>query len=101
METILEDKTKFGLIGDATGVDKTDQQEPSLQAFLMRAQRNRDITKQVYDRNRPVGSTRPRMYVVPKVHKPQVPLRLILSMINAPEHQMAKWLTEVLQPVLH
>ena len=27
-------------------------------------------------------------------------MRPILSMVNAPQHAMAKWLTEVLQPVL-
>ena len=54
----------------------------------------------MYDRIRPVDSTRPRMYGLPKLHKQDVPLRPILSMTNAPQHAMAKWLTEVLQPVL-
>ena len=40
------------------------------------------------------------MYGLPKIHKPDVPLRPILSMVNAPQHAMAGWLTEVLRPVL-
>ena len=40
------------------------------------------------------------MYGVPKVHKQEVPLRPILSMTNAPQHELAKWLGELLKPVL-
>ena len=41
------------------------------------------------------------MYGLPKVHKPNpIPLRPILSMVGSPQHEMARWLTEVLQPVL-
>ena len=40
------------------------------------------------------------LYGVPKIHKKDVPLRPILSMINAPQHEMAKWLAELLKPVL-
>ena len=40
------------------------------------------------------------MYGLPKLHKDGVPMQPILSMIKAPQHELAKWLTEVLQPVL-
>lgn len=40
------------------------------------------------------------MYGVPKVHKAGNPLRPILSMINAPQHEMVKWLTEIFKLVL-
>lgn len=54
------------------------------------------LTKQVYDRIRLVGSQCPRMYGLLKVHKMNVLLWPILSM----EHELAKWLVEVLDPVL-
>ena len=41
------------------------------------------------------------MYGVPKIHKADIPLRPILSMINSPQHELAKWLTEILQPVVN
>ena len=42
------------------------------------------------------------MYGLPKVHKPQpIPLRPILSMVGSAQHEMARWLTEILQPVLN
>ena len=41
------------------------------------------------------------MYGVPKVHKPDlIPLRPILSMTASAQHELARWLTEVLEPVL-
>ena len=100
METILSDLTKFCRIGKVEEHDRTVQQERALQAFLLRAKNNKHLSKDVYERIRPVGASRPRMYGVPKLHKKGTPLRPILSMVNAPQHAMAKWLTEVLRPVV-
>ena len=41
------------------------------------------------------------MYGLPKVHKKDVPLRPILSMVGSVQHKLAKWLAELLQPVLN
>lgn len=100
MTSILSQTDKFQRIGDAETYDHTTLQERALQAFLLRATKNGHISREIYDEIRPVGSTRPRMYGVPKIHKDGNPLRPILSMVNAPQHQMAKWLTRVLQPVV-
>ena len=100
METILKDEAKFELIGNAEEHDRTLQLERALQAFLLRAEKQGHISREVYERVRPVGSTRPRLYGVAKVHKLGTPLRPILSMIKAPQHELAKWLAEVLKPVL-
>ena len=54
----------------------------------------------IYSRIRPTGSQRPRMYGLPKIHKQDVPLRPILSMIGSAQHQLAQWLTSVIDPVL-
>ena len=40
------------------------------------------------------------MYGLPKTQKPDVPLRPILSMIGSSQHQLAKYLSAFLQPVL-
>ena len=37
---------------------------------------------------------------VAKVYKNYIPLRSIPAMINAPQHELAKWLTEVVKSVL-
>ena len=101
MNVILQDKSKFELLGNADELDRTVQQERALQAFLLRAKNKGDIREDVYERIRPSGSPRPRMYGVPKTHKTGAPLRPILSMTNAPQHAMAKWLVEILRPVLN
>ena len=48
----------------------------------------------------PVWSHRPRMYRLPKIHKPDVPLGSILSMCHSVQHSLAKWLVECLNPIL-
>ena len=53
-----------------------------------------------YESLRPTGSQRPRIYGLPKVHKPSVPLRPILPIIGSAQHELAKWLFVLLQPVL-
>ena len=40
------------------------------------------------------------MYGWPKIHKQDVPLRPILSMTGSAQHQLAQWLTSVIDPVL-
>ena len=40
------------------------------------------------------------MYGLPKIHKPGIPLRPILSMCHSAQHSLAKWLVDVLNPVL-
>ena len=70
--------------------DHTLQQEQALRAFPVKARKKKDLPKDVYDRIRPVGSCRPPMYGLPKLHKAGIPMRPIISMVNAPQYQMAK-----------
>ena len=100
MNPILSDKKKFERIGEAEKHDRTLLEERALQAFLLKAKKNKDLPDEVYNEIRPVGTARPRMYGVPKLHKDGVPLRPILSMVNSPHHPMAKWLATVLKPVV-
>ena len=41
------------------------------------------------------------MYGLPKIHKQDVPLPSILSMTGSAQHQLAQWLTSVIDPVFH
>ena len=102
MMMILKDKSKFECLGSCEENDHTGLNERALQAFLLRQHKAGLISNGVYDRIRPTGSVRPRMYGLPKVHKPNpIPLRPILSMVGSAQHELARWLTEVLQPVLN
>ena len=54
----------------------------------------------VYEVIRPTDAQRPRMYGLPKIHKKNTPLCPILSMIGSAQHELAKYLSFILQPVL-
>ena len=65
---------------------------------LLQLNKEKLILKTEYKAIRPTGSQRPRMYGLPKTHKKDVPLRPILSMTGSAKHELAKWLTCLLQP---
>ena len=94
MSTVLEDEEKFHWIWDADTYDRTIQQEWALQAFLLadQSENSRPHHKQGVQSNQTVGTTRPQMYGLPKLHKDGVPLQPILSMIGAPQHELAELL---------
>ena len=100
METILCDSTKFICLGPVEENDNTAKLETKLQRRLLQLKKDHQITPSIYNDIRPTGSQRPRMYGLPKTHKASIPLRPILSMIGSSQHELAKWLCTILQPVL-
>ena len=58
------------------------------------------IPKSVNEKIHPIGSQRPWLYGLPKIHKPNIPLRLILSIVSIAQHYLTKWLSGTLEPVL-
>ena len=74
--------------------------EQKLQKCLLDFVNQNILSRDIYDRIRPTGSQRPHMYGLPKTHKENIPLRPILSMISSSQHELAKWLSKILAPVL-
>ena len=99
MNDILLDTNKFEKLGPANNFDNTQKIESATQRRLLSLKNNNKITASVYDAIRPSGSCRPRLYGLPKTHKAKVPLRPVLSMINSPQHKIAKWCVEILKPL--
>ena len=97
MNTILADQTKF--LKMVKEKDKTHIIEKSISKTLISMKQSGYIDSNTFARIQPKGSVIPRLYGLPKVHKPNVPLRPILDMSNSPYHSLAKWLTELLEPV--
>ena len=99
MESILNHQSKFCRLRPAPDNDNTVKIESKIRRLL---QMHKDdlLPTGVYEVIRPTGSQRPRMYGLPKIHKKDVPFRPILSMTGSAQHQLATWLTSVLQPVL-
>ena len=58
-----------------------------------------EINKTGYDRLRATYSTTPQLYGLPKIHKPEVPLRPIVSSIGSPTYNLAKFLTHIVSPL--
>ena len=60
----------------------------------------KEISPLTFDSLKPISSVRPKLHELPKLHKPDVSLRPILSMIRSPQHTIAKYLNVLLEPVL-
>ena len=102
MMEILGHETKFECLGGCDKHDRTGQIERALQAYLLQQRKAGEISSEIFDRIHPTGSVRPRMYGLPKVHKPKpISLRPILSMVGSAQHELARWLAEVIRPVLN
>ena len=52
-----------------------------------------------YDKVRPSGSQPPRIYGLPKIHKPDVPLRPIVSCINSPTYRLSQHISALISPL--
>ena len=100
MKCILSDSRKFELLGPVSEFDKTAKNEAKLQRYLLKLVKADELPQSVYQVIRPTGSQRPRLYGLPKIHKQNVPCRPILSMIGSAQHELAKFLSALLQPVL-
>ena len=99
MMTILSDATKFQELGPVFSNDKTASSEASLNKFFGELRTSGEITDKLFESIRSTGAIRPRLYGLPKIHKPGVPLRPILSMTGSPQYDVSKWLCLVLEPV--
>ena len=93
IEVILHDKEKFAKLGDVETQEKTAKLVRKLLKPFLKLVNSKVLATEIYDRIRPTGSQRTQIYGLPKIHKPNVPLRPILSMIGSAQH-------EVLDPVL-
>ena len=97
---ILDDPSKFQRVGPFGKCDQTVKVEQSLQKYVKQLFEAKEIPEYVYKTIRPVGCCCPRIYGLPKSHKPSVPLRPNLLMTGSPQYAISKWLVELLRPVL-
>ena len=100
MDTLLHDASKFENLGPASQNDDTAKIESQIQRQLLELHKKYLIPVRVYEAIRSIGSQRPRMYFLLKNYKKDVLLRSILSITGSAQHQLAKWPTSFLNPVL-
>ena len=59
------------------------------------------LSTEDYKRIKPISTTIPTLYGLPKIHKQNNPMRPILCSTGSYNHQCATWLTEILTPLRH
>lgn len=88
---ILDDMKHF--LNNVYTQDRTKSIELNFQTHLLKDKAHQ---VEIYEVVKPVGSLWPRLYGLPKTHKDNVPVRLILSMVESVQHKLSKWLTVLL-----
>jgi hypothetical protein len=83
--TLLQDKAYAMLKKDPT-------ESIECKTVLKKSSFSEEVCQQV----RPQGSKPPRLYGLPKIHKPGVPLRPIVSTIGSPTYCLAQYLARLL-----
>jgi hypothetical protein len=89
MESILRDESTF----KALDHDPTILSENRLIRTLLRLQKRSFITRDKCNMARQVGSRAARLYGLPKLHKPDAPLRPVMSATKTVGHGLGKMLT--------
>ena len=71
-----------------------------LNSFIWRLYEGKKIRFDLNKLLRSCDSVLPRIYGLPKIHKPNVPLRLIVSFVGSVTHNLSKFLKNVLSPLV-
>ena len=93
LDEIVNDKSKFAELKEEEGIKAIIQKETSITYY------NKKYMKKVegYAKLIPSGSKPGKLYGKAKVHKSNVPLRPIVSMVDTPEYSLAKYLDNVIK----
>ena len=79
--------------------DPTSKTEKKITNILKNLRKKHSISSSMFERLRPKHSRAPRFYGLPKIHKPDTPLRPIVSAIGAPTYHLAKHITTIISPL--
>ena len=71
-----------------------------MNSVLLRLRREGRLSGKTYYHLRSSEAGVPRLYGLPKVHKPDVPLRPIVSFVSSPTYALSKFLASLLSPIV-
>ena len=74
--------------------------ERKMYSLLLQLNRSEQIPDRLYQRLRSSSEVTPRIYGLPNVHKPDVPLRPIVSFYTSPTYQLSRHLSPILTPLV-
>ena len=80
--------------------DPTNKYKNKLISLLKTIKAEGGIDESTYKRLYPTGAVPPKYYWLPKVHKPGMPLRPIISSIGSVTHSTAKELARIIKPLV-
>ena len=95
MEDVLSDRTKFEKVKEQ-GIKIIYKIEDKVNRFLRELKNANIIAQKFFDDLYATGSNLGVLYGLPKVHKPDVPLRPILSACNQATFKLAKFVVPIL-----
>ena len=68
--------------------------------MLLEMRKENCISNELYCRLRSSAGRTPPLYGLPKIHKPDVPLRPIVAFVHSPSYQLSKYLAQILSPLV-
>ncbi|BHF69186.1 von Willebrand factor A domain-containing protein 5A [Sparganum proliferum] len=95
MLLLLEDGSTYKPLS----ADPTKAQSTSIDKVLKRLTGKKQLSGEIAKYLKQTEPTIVRIYGLPKVHKAEVPLRPIVSLIGAPNYKISKWLFHKLNPL--
>ncbi len=96
VESMLDDHLTYEKIKK----DPAPSLERKMNAKLLTLNRKGSIPDRLYERLRSSNGKTPLLYGLPKVHKPEVPLRPIASFVHSPTYELSKHLSQLLSPLV-
>ena len=80
--------------------DSTGNIERKSNKYIYQLFKNKSISQNKYYHLHSSDANAPRIYGLPKIHKPHTPLRPIISFINSPLYNLSKFFTNILSPLV-
>ena len=80
--------------------DPTDSYTKKFKNKLKSLKEEGKITPQLFYKFLPRGSLCPKLYRLPKIHKPNLPLRQIVASNKSPTSTLSKWLVSLCKPIM-
>ena len=95
MDALVNDKQTY----EELKRDPTPSLQLKLNSKILTLKKTDAIDTQRYYRLRCSVPQPPKLYGLPKLHKPGIPMRPIVSFCGSPTYQLSKYLTTILQPL--
>ena len=95
MDALVNEKQTYQVLKR----DPTPALQRKLNSKLLDLKKTDAIDTQRYNRLRCRVPQPPKLYGLPKLHKPNIPMRPIVSFCGSPTYQLSKYLTTVLKPL--